>query len=93
MPRHILEPQSDLTIHRLEEVSPIALFTPEDLRRAEENGELDPDANLLDLRPDPAHFIRYIKSLDRVDLSSEFFVRLLEAYREIKAERDGDPMR
>lgn len=93
MPRHILEPLGDPTIHRLEEVSPIALFTPEELRRAEENGELDPDANLLDLRPDPAHFVRYIKSLDRVDLSSEFFVRLLEAYREIKAERDGDPMR
>ncbi|VDC05160.1 unnamed protein product [Peniophora sp. CBMAI 1063] len=70
-----------------------ALFTPEDLKRAEESGEFDADANFLDLRPDPAHFVRFLKSLERTDVASELFVRLLEAYRESKANSDGDPTR
>ena len=69
------------------------MFTPEDLKRAEEAGELDADANLFDLRPDPARFVRYLKSIERSDISSELFVRLLEAYREVKAQTDSDPLR
>ncbi|KZV65023.1 hypothetical protein PENSPDRAFT_745220 [Peniophora sp. CONT] len=70
-----------------------ALFTPEDLQRAEESGEFDVDANFLGLRPDPAHFVRFLKLLERTDVASELFVRLLEAYRESKADGDSDPTR
>ncbi|KAH9938290.1 uncharacterized protein B0H18DRAFT_1081018 [Fomitopsis serialis] len=57
-----------------------------------ESGELDTDANLFDLRPDPAQFVRYLKSIERSDVSSELFVRLLEAYREMKAQSASDPL-
>lgn len=76
-----------------ERKSLLSLFTPEDLRRAEEAGELDTDANLFDLRPDPTQFVRYLKSIGRSDISSELFVRLLEAYREVKAQAESDPLR
>lgn len=69
------------------------MFTPEDLQRAEEAGEFDVDANILNLRPDPAHFVGFLKSIDRSDVLSELFVRLLETYREYKTIDDADPMR
>lgn len=78
-------------LSRSEETSGLALFTPEDLQRAEESGEFDIDANILNLRPDPAQFIAFLKSLDRGDFSSEIFVRLLEAYRETKTVKESDP--
>lgn len=78
---------------RTEKEPSLSMLTPEDLKRAEETGQMDVDANILDLRPDPTIFVRYLKSLDRVDISSEFFVRLLEAYRETKSDTDSDPMR
>lgn len=71
----------------------LSMFTPENLKRAEATGEMDVDANILDLRPDPAVFARYMKSADRVDISSELFARLLEAYRESKEDTEADPMR
>lgn len=71
----------------------LSLFTPEELKRAEESGELDVDSNLLDLRPDPVHFIGLLKSINRSGVSSEIFVRLLEQYREIKADSEADPLR
>ena len=74
-------------------VEQLSLFTPDDLQRAEESGEFDLNANLLNLRPDPAHFVAFIKSLDRSDVASELFVRLLGAYRESKAARDANPLR
>ena len=78
---------------RTDTAEQLALFTPDDLQRAEESGEFDLDANLLNLRPDPTHFVAFIKSLDRSDVVSELFVRLLEAYRQSKAARDVDPLR
>lgn len=80
---HICRPQN----------TSLSLLTPEDLRRAERTGELDFDSNILDLRPDPAHFVRFIKSIDRTDVSSDFFVKLLETYREAKASGEVDPIR
>lgn len=71
----------------------LSLLTPEDLRRAEHTGELDFDSNLLDLRPDPVHFVRFLKSVDRTDVSSEFFVKLLETYRDAKVNSEVDPIR
>ncbi|KAG6378921.1 hypothetical protein JVT61DRAFT_13206 [Boletus reticuloceps] len=60
-----------------------ALLTPEDIM-----GE-----NFLDLYPDPAHFVQYIKSLDRLDMASELFVRLLEVYHSVDAAQDAGPSR
>jgi hypothetical protein len=71
----------------------MALFTPDDLKKAEESGALDVDANFLGLRPDPSHFVDFLKSLDRPDVASEVFVRLLEGYRNLKADSESDPLR
>jgi hypothetical protein len=71
----------------------LSLFTPEDLRQATETGELDPGANLLDLRPDPVHFTQFLESIDRPEISSELFVKFLEAYWELKMQAESDPMR
>ena len=60
---------------------------------AEKNGELNIDSNLFDLRPDPAHFVGFLKMVNRPDISSSLFVRLLEAYRAVKSENRGDPLR
>ena len=76
-----------------DKLTPLALFTPEDLEHAEEAGEFDLDANLLKLKPDPLHFVKYLKSIDRSDITTELFVRLLEEYRKRKGETEGDPMR
>lgn len=35
----------------------------------------------LGLYPPPAHFVSYIKGLDRKDIAGGVFVKLLEAYR------------
>ncbi|KAK0230500.1 hypothetical protein IW262DRAFT_1338785 [Armillaria fumosa] len=69
----------------------LALFTPEDLEKAEQAGELDPDANIMDLYPDPQRFVSFLKKIDRRDVSGELFVKLLEAYRDSRV--DGDPIR
>ena len=67
----------------------LALFTPEDIGKGEEiMGD-----NFLDLYPDPAHFVQYVKSLDRLDMASELFVRLLEVYHSVDTEQDTDPSR
>ncbi|OCH90959.1 hypothetical protein OBBRIDRAFT_558927 [Obba rivulosa] len=74
-------------------VPSLSLFTPETLQRAEDAGELDVDANLLDLKPDPVHFVRFLGSLKRSDVTSDIFVKLLEAYRELRSDPDADPLR
>lgn len=62
---------------------------PEDIGEREEiEGE-----NFMDLYPDPAYFVQYIKSLDRLDMAAELFVRLLEAYHSIDTDQDTDPSR
>lgn len=76
----------------MEKASSLSLLTPEDLQRAGATGELDVDANLFDLYPDPVHFVHFSKEIDRADISSELFVRLLEAYRNQKTQ-GGSPMR
>ena len=78
---------------RQEKESSLAFFTPVDLKKAEERGALDVDANLLDLRPDPTHFVDFLVSLDRPDVTSDVFVRLLEGYRDLKANKESDPLR
>ena len=78
---------------RQENDTSLALFTPDDLEKAEASGALDIDANFLGLRPDPSHFVDFLKSLDRPDVASEVFVRLLEGYRNLKADSESDPLR
>ncbi|TDL29980.1 hypothetical protein BD410DRAFT_817858 [Rickenella mellea] len=62
-----------------------------------DDDEIDVDSNPLNLRPDPAMFIRFIKSVDREDVASELFVRLLDAYQEDQKVKSGveeeDPIR
>lgn len=84
--------QRNLTSVRNEETG-LNLLTPADLRRSEETGELDFNSNLLNLRPDPVHFVGFLKAVDRTDVSSDLFVKLLEAYREARIDGDTNPMR
>ncbi|KAJ7179134.1 hypothetical protein C8R46DRAFT_1187560 [Mycena filopes] len=64
----------------------LSLLTPAD-------DDIDLDTNILNLYPDPVHFVRFLKSIQRTDISSDLFVRLLESYRDSKLESDGDPTR
>jgi hypothetical protein len=73
---------------RSEKPTSLSLLTPGD-----NDDDIDLDSNILDLYPDPAHFVRFLKSIQRTDISSDLFVRLLETYRDSKAETDGDPTR
>ncbi|KAJ7180037.1 hypothetical protein C8R43DRAFT_384856 [Mycena crocata] len=73
-------------LERPEKTIPLSLLTPAD-------DDIDLDTNILDLYPDPTHFVRFLKSVQRPDISSDLFVRLLESYRDSKAETDGDPTR
>ncbi|KAJ7507767.1 hypothetical protein B0H11DRAFT_2314195 [Mycena galericulata] len=74
-------------LEKSEKPPSLALRTPAD------DEEIDLDSNILDLYPDPAHFVRFLKSIQRTDISSDLFVRLLELYRDSKSETDGDPTR
>lgn len=74
---------------RPENPRPLNLLTPEDLKRTEEQASLD--ANIFDLYPDPGHFVRFLKLLDRGDVVSELFIKILDAYHQSKIS-SGDPM-
>jgi len=89
----IHESRSSHSKTRQQKESSLAFFTPDDLKKAEEGGALDVDANFLDLRPDPAHFVDFLVSLDRPDVTSDVFVRLLEGYRDFKTNEESDPLR
>ncbi|KAJ7591090.1 hypothetical protein C8J56DRAFT_782610 [Mycena floridula] len=71
----------------------LAMFTPEDLKRAEEDGNLDSDANILGLYPDPVHFVTFLATMDQREISAAIFVKLLETYRDQKIQQDTDPAR
>ena len=78
---------------RSEVAEDFSIFTPGALEEAEKSGKLDIDSNFLDLRPDPAHFVGFLKMVNRPEVSSSLFVRLLEAYRRVKSDGEGDPLR
>ncbi|KAJ7095353.1 hypothetical protein B0H15DRAFT_775607 [Mycena belliarum] len=73
-------------LEKSEKPTSLALLTPAD-------DDIDLDSNILDLYPDPAHFVRFLKSIQRTDISSDLFVRLLESYRDSKTDAVGDPTR
>ncbi|KAJ7068253.1 hypothetical protein C8F01DRAFT_600334 [Mycena amicta] len=67
-----------------EESASLALLMPSD--------DIDIDTNLLGLYPDPVHFVGFLKTLQRADISSDLFLRLLDAYRTSKRDHDeNDP--
>lgn len=68
----------------------LTLLSPNHSRGQEEYNEYD---DAFDFYPNPTHFVRYIKSLDRPDINCELFVRLLEAYHSAKTDRESDPTR
>ena len=72
---------------------PLSLFTPQSLKEAEAAGEFDVDSNLLGLKPDPVRLVRFLKEIDRSDVSSDLFVQLLEAYRDSRTQKDSDPVK
>ncbi|TFK43559.1 hypothetical protein BDQ12DRAFT_643120 [Crucibulum laeve] len=69
--------------------SGLDLLTPDNFNRDEEP---DVDTNLFDLYPDPSHFVQFLKTIERSDISSEIFVKLLEAYHTQKSDANSDPM-
>lgn len=68
-------------VRRVNREEKLALLTPEDLRHASVTEDTDIESLDLGLYPPPAHFVSYIKNLDRADIAGGMFVRLLEAYR------------
>lgn len=49
--------------------------------------------NALDLRPDPKHFVAFVKSIDRKDIAGTLFVRALDQYAMSRNAGDAvDPM-
>ena len=64
-----------------------------DLAKASDSDYANVNANPFGLRPDPSHFSLFLKDLNREDVLSEIFVKLLESYRELSIEEDNDPMR
>ncbi|KAJ3501037.1 hypothetical protein NLJ89_g9525 [Agrocybe chaxingu] len=69
------------------------LLMPGDPGTAEDVQLADINQNLFNLYPDPLHFVEFLKVLERGDLASLIFVRLLESYRDIKGRVNEDPSR
>jgi hypothetical protein len=82
-----------LTLKRASTMHKLAMFTPHSLRQAEEAGEFAVDANVMNLRPDPAAFVAFVKSTKRPNIASELFVLLLEAYQAERAASTDDPLK
>lgn len=80
-----------LTFHfSSEQRSRLSLLTPQDLRAE----ETELNANILDLYPDPNHFVTLLKDIDRPEISSDLFLKLLEAFFHQKARGTaGDPVK
>ncbi|KAG2118781.1 uncharacterized protein F5147DRAFT_602591, partial [Suillus discolor] len=77
-------------VRRVNREEKLALLTPEDLRHASVTEDTDIESLDLGLYPPPAHFVSYIKNLDRADIAGGMFVRLLEAYRTAKGSGSAD---
>ncbi|KAF5321604.1 hypothetical protein D9619_000281 [Psilocybe cf. subviscida] len=70
------------------------LLDDEDEDGGDEDAQADEDLNIFDLFPDPVHFVQFLKQLDRPDIGSALFIRLLEAYRaSSKTRSDEESMR
>lgn len=63
---------------------------PGDLKDVNED---DLDLNIFDFFPDPFHFVELLKQLDRGDIASSIFIKLLEDYRDMKARSGEDSIK
>jgi hypothetical protein len=77
-------------VRRVNREEKLALLTPEDLRHTSVTEDMDIESLDLGLYPPPAHFVSYIKTLDRADIAGGMFMRLLEAYRTAKGSGPAD---
>ncbi|KAI5118985.1 hypothetical protein M0805_001124 [Coniferiporia weirii] len=62
-----------------------------DLQEGKLDTEEDEEANLLNLRPHPLHFATLLKSINREDVSSALYLRILDAH--VKSDNDENPLR
>lgn len=88
--------QIDLQVVRTESIEqnqPLALFTPDSLKLAEESGDFNSDANLLNLYPDPSHFVDFLQSIGQSDLSASVLTKTLDGYRLEKENQNAEPAR
>lgn len=69
----------------------LSFLLPEKELQASED-EFDEDLNLFNIYPDPIHFVQLLKNLDRADISSDLFLKLLENYRDMKGRPGDDSM-
>ncbi|KXN90255.1 hypothetical protein AN958_04046 [Leucoagaricus sp. SymC.cos] len=77
----------------MEQLTSLSLLTPAQVPDTVDLEDLEFDANIFNLYPDPLHLVKLIKDMDRGDIASALFVRLLEAYRQEKAQSGGDTLR
>ena len=59
----------------------------------QQDADSDVDTNLFDLYPDPAHFVNFLKSIERGDIVSDIFIQILESYRSLKSDANEDSIR
>ena len=64
------------------------------LQGPNEDGDLgdEEDDNPLSLRPNPSHFAQLLQSLERKDVSSALFIKVLNEYQAARAV-DANPMK
>jgi hypothetical protein len=65
------------------------MLMPKDIQDAHS----DVDTNLFDFYPDPAHFVDFLKIIERGDIVSDIFIQILESYRRMKSDANEDSMR
>ncbi|KAH9483052.1 Transport and Golgi organization protein 6-like protein [Psilocybe cubensis] len=70
---------------------PSLILPGQDQEEGEE--DFDEDLNLFNLYPDPIHFVQLIKQIDRGDIASSLFLKLLEDYRDMKSRSNEDSMK
>ena len=58
-----------------------------------QDADSDVDTNLFDFYPDPAHFVDFLKTIERGDIVSDVFIQILESYRSLKSDANEDSMR
>ncbi|EPQ59213.1 hypothetical protein GLOTRDRAFT_70452 [Gloeophyllum trabeum ATCC 11539] len=80
-------------IERSNVLPSLSLLTTEDLKHLDDDHTSGVDTNIFGLHPDPPVFVAFIQSINRSDITSDMFVRLLDAYQESKSAEDADPMR
>jgi hypothetical protein len=78
-------------LHFLSAPKPIPLSV---LQGPSDDGELGDtqDDNPLSLRPNPTHFAELLKSLERKDVASALFVRILNEYQTVRVV-DTNPLK